>query len=172
MELGLPQAFKPCSVLPDTTAQVVSLKKAGSTTELVLARDCSPLPNSRSLVETKQKSSSVSRLALSEKSMELHHGFSWFGEQTETTWQRGMTTKLDHGLEPSASQLTLSSCFFPSSECFCSVTLRDSLMSWISTSEAESFFSSSIFSLLRASVFCANCARKKVFSRCNSCQKH
>lgn len=66
---------------------------------------------------------------------------------------------------------TLSSCFFNSSACFCTVSFRDSRTSFTSTSAAASFLSSSMFSLLRASVFSVNCARRKVFSRCSSCRQ-
>lgn len=65
---------------------------------------------------------------------------------------------------------TLSSCFFNSSACFCTVSFRDSRTSFTSTSAAASFLSSSMFSLLRDSVFSVNCARRKVFSRCSSCR--
>lgn len=65
---------------------------------------------------------------------------------------------------------TLSSCFFNSSACFCTVSFSDSRTSFTSTSAAASFLSSSMFSLLRDSVFSVNCARRKVFSRCSSCR--
>lgn len=66
---------------------------------------------------------------------------------------------------------TLSSCFFSSSACFCTVSFSDSRTSFTSTSAAASFLCSSMFSLLRASVFSVNCARRKVFSRCSSCRQ-
>lgn len=67
--------------------------------------------------------------------------------------------------------LTLSSCFFSSSACFCIVSFSDSRISFASTSAAANFLSSSIFSLLRDSVFSVNCARRKAFSRCSSCNR-